>query len=772
MSSSSNTPRVPLYDRLPEIYRQRDLEQDPSGQLQAYLSILEDAFAAVHDNIRALYEDLFIETCDPWVVPYIGDLLGVSHLSGDPWTLRADVADTILLRRRKGTLHALELLAFDLTEWPAHCVELREVLAWCQHLNHQRPDIFSLTQAVSGTPRGGTAALRDPALLSLLGTPFDTFARTPDLKPIEFGVLRPNLPATAVYLWRLIAYQAPVSMPDARGAVTISSPPLGDAARSVHIDLEPTGKPIPLFNTAQASPSAEPPVLSKLDEVPGPIPTARLTSATPAGAPGRYITVNTYDASVSSLNSLTVTHLGLQFHLPVATFPADLWTFRGANLCAWEAGLLPPLRNREIVIDPRIGRVVFGVETDAEANALLDDLLVTWTYGTPGPVGAQPIPSEYPAGWVDGVIEKRTVRFRDDPLGLQHALNNLDAATGPVEIEIDDSMTHSLDLSPVAGVATENGIVTLRLKFPLLIRASSGNRPVIRLATPLAFRPVQVLAGGGETQDQVDAAVANLKVRLEGLYINGDNLAAGTPLVARAALHRLEVANCTLDPGSILQLSGTRSAAVPGMSLDARFGFADDAEFEAFKVLPQIVMYRSISGPLLMESSYGLNLQQCIIDAGAGVDEDATSRFAISSAADTANQYGPVFSFSAVTLFGRTRTRSACGSGGIFCHALQVENNQVGCIQFSYFSAESNQLPQNYACITGAELRFTAECFNQSGYAQLAFDSDQRIRESGPNDDAMGAYGFLLEAHKWRNLQIRFREFIPAGVRAEILPVT
>jgi hypothetical protein len=36
----------------------------------------------------------------------------------------------------------------------------------------------------------------------------------------------------------------------------------------------------------------------------------------------------------------------------------------------------------------------------------------------------------------------------------------------------------------------------------------------------------------------------------------------------------------------------------------------------------------------------------------------------------------------------------------------------------------------------------------------------------------MGAFGFLLEAHKWRNLQIRYREFMPLGVRPLLIAVT
>src|SRR5207247_7398762 len=127
-------------ERLPELYRTRDAEQSPPDLMRAYLGVVEKAFSAVHENIESLYHDLFIDTCDDWVIPYLADLLGTSHLAGDPWTLRADVADTIALRRRKGTLGAIELLAYNLTRWGAHCVELRENLLWNQHLNHQRPD--------------------------------------------------------------------------------------------------------------------------------------------------------------------------------------------------------------------------------------------------------------------------------------------------------------------------------------------------------------------------------------------------------------------------------------------------------------------------------------------------------------------------------------------------------------------------------------------------------------------------------------------------------
>jgi hypothetical protein len=104
---------------------------------------------------------------------------------------------------------------------------------------------------------------------------------------------------------------------------------------------------------------------------------------------------------------------------------------------------------------------------------------------------------------------------------------------------------------------------------------------------------------------------------------------------------------------------------------------------------------------------------------------------------------------------------------------LEVLNDQRGCLKFSYFSNRGDRLPPNHGCVKGTDaLYFTSDSFEQPAYGQLAHTTDFRIRERGPRDDAMGAFGFLLEAHKWRNLQIRYREFMPVGIRPLLIPVT
>src|SRR5438067_4482866 len=164
-----------LYDLLPAVYREQDADQ--GFALRALLRIVSGQVDVVEQDVAGLWNDLFIETCKPWVIPYIGDLVS-NDLLYDPSRIdaqdtaaalftdlrgpdlrppvairtRADVANTIYYRRRKGTLPMLEELARDVTGWAAHAVEFLELLGWTQHLEHLRPqagwfDLRSLERA-------------------------------------------------------------------------------------------------------------------------------------------------------------------------------------------------------------------------------------------------------------------------------------------------------------------------------------------------------------------------------------------------------------------------------------------------------------------------------------------------------------------------------------------------------------------------------------------------------------------------------------------------
>ena len=789
-----NEKRVPLYDRLPEIYRIRDQEQNPPGQLQAYLALGEEVFGEIHQNIEQLYHDLFIETCDDWAIPYIGDLLGVSPLKGEAWTLRADVADTIALRRRKGTLASIERLTYNLTQWGVHCVELLENLVWNQHLNHQRPDRggtppYGLSTVNRFTPiRGGTVTLRDPAMLSLLNKPFDPFAHVTDVKPPAWGNIRYNLPNLAIFLWRLEDYRVQAAKPVWRKTTTKTdtTDTTTEASHLVKFDIHPLGRPVCLFNTYQFEPDRQPPIVTELDETPGPIPMARLTEESEAGRPEKYVAIDTYKPGEPAIASRKLSEVGLQLHLPAPTFTADTWSdarpdgwkIRGANLCAWENGLSSSVKKREIIIDPVIGRLLFWVSSPEEAKALKEHLLVTYTYGAVGPVGAHPT-SRFPIPKIwqgKSAIVKKVNLLSNPSVSLQDALNEAlnpqaDKELGPILIEIQDSQTHLLDLRGIPGAIEEDGGRNLQVEHPLFIRAADSQRPIIQLKQPLRFRPKDV------------TVAENLIVRLEGLYLtrykSDDNSAesfpAKAPLIARAAINKLEIVNCTLDPGGFIQFDGSRAPSHQAAGLREPYGFQDFKEENAFEQTPEIVIQRTITGPLHIDRGYKLSLKDSIIDAG----KDAETEFAVAGTDKPKPQdelvggWGPPTSVEGITVFGRMRVESIHGRGGIWVHRLEVLNDQQDCLKFSYFSDRGDRLPPHHACVKGTDsLYFKSDSFEQPAYGQLTHTTDFRIRERGPRDDAMGAFGFLLEAHKWRNLQIRYREFMPIGIRPLLIPVT
>jgi hypothetical protein len=184
-----------LYELLPAIYRIRDGDQGES--LKALLSVIAEQTAVLEENLDQYYDDQFIETCAEWVVPYIGDLIGNRTLHGVAprvTSRRAEVANTIAYRRRKGTATMLEQLARDVTGWPARVVEFFQLLATTQFMNHLRPQNHYAPD------------LRQWENLERLNTAFDSVAHTVEVRRIATDGGRYNIPNIGIFLWRLGAY--------------------------------------------------------------------------------------------------------------------------------------------------------------------------------------------------------------------------------------------------------------------------------------------------------------------------------------------------------------------------------------------------------------------------------------------------------------------------------------------------------------------------------------------------------------------------------------
>jgi hypothetical protein len=204
-----------IYRLLPSVYRVRDAEQ--GEPLRELLEVIAEQVNVLAESMEQLYDDWFVETCAEWVAPDIA-------------SPRAEVANTIRYRRRKGTVPVLEQLALDVTGWPARAVEFFELLVTTQFMNHIRLHARA------------TANLRDEGLLELAGSfqagAFDSFAHTAEMRRIPTRAGRYNIQNVGLFLWRVNAFRLVRS-------------PLVDAddpAQGLRYRFDALGTDKPLFN--------------------------------------------------------------------------------------------------------------------------------------------------------------------------------------------------------------------------------------------------------------------------------------------------------------------------------------------------------------------------------------------------------------------------------------------------------------------------------------------------------------------------------------------
>lgn len=240
-----------LWNLLPAVYRSLDTDQfETFGPLREVVNRLGAQAAILRRSIDRMWEDQSIETCDDWVIPYIGDLLATNLVPNlDAAGQRLDVAKTIYYRRRKGTLAVLEEVAANITGWDAKVVEFFRRLARTRHgldpaiglASVQNATIAQLQLAqglvgtLTGTPIGGTARLTNVYGATKAQSPFDEFFHTADFRFGTGQVGWYSIPRLGVFLWRLESFLV--------GPVT----PVPVQGCPGWYTFDPTGRKVPLF---------------------------------------------------------------------------------------------------------------------------------------------------------------------------------------------------------------------------------------------------------------------------------------------------------------------------------------------------------------------------------------------------------------------------------------------------------------------------------------------------------------------------------------------
>ncbi|HEV7784593.1 MAG TPA: hypothetical protein VGQ28_04595, partial [Thermoanaerobaculia bacterium] len=436
-----------LYELLPAVYRQRDAELADGlglkqGPLRDLIEIVARQAIVLEQDIFQLYENWFIETCEPWLVPYIGDLIGVRG-TGGAGSRRAEVANTLGYRQAKGTAAMLEQLARDVTGWPARVVEYFERLETTQYANHIRP-----------------ANLRTPDLrrtneLELLGGPFETANHTAEVRRIAIEAGRYNIMNAGLFLWRLQAY--PLEKVTPRPTLAPFTQPQSNFTFNV------LGLDEPLFNAPAAEASAS--HIAEEINVPAPI-RRRALNASLASYYGKGLSLEIWPEWTPATGSQKpLDPLG-----PEDVVACDLTDWNRAH-------------PDKVAVDPVLGRLSFPTAKDPAK------VRVSYSYGFSDDLGGGSYRRDASFTQIEGEghfwvgLVDYPERLPPDIQAflfstIQAALDawkGLGKDQGSAVIEILDSATYTEDLS----------IPLIPEKKRLEIRAANEQRPALRLSKEL-----------------------------------------------------------------------------------------------------------------------------------------------------------------------------------------------------------------------------------------------------------------------------------------------
>lgn len=345
-----------LYDLLPAIYRIRDAEH--GFPLRALMDVIAQQAVAIDENLAQLYDDLFVETAAGWAVPYIGDLIGVRGVydrTTKAASARAEVANTIGYRRRKGTAAMLEQLARDVTGWNARAVEFFQRLITSQHVNHIRP-------ANHAAPD-----LRAWEDLERHDTAFDPIARSGEVRRIGSGRGKYNIPNIGLFVYRINAYPLTRS-PAAK---------LNNAAGDHRYFFDPLKRNAPLFN----DPVTEDEITSLAQPINVPMPISRrVLHEDIAAVQALLLAGETAESSFYATTRDRSLCIETDAPVPVNQIVVCDLSDDGAN---WAHQPKPGT----VAVDPQLGRLAFGTAPARPPR-------VSFHYGFSADMGG----GEYPRG--------------------------------------------------------------------------------------------------------------------------------------------------------------------------------------------------------------------------------------------------------------------------------------------------------------------------------------------------------------------------------------
>ena len=761
-----------LYELLPAVYRQRDAEQ--GWPLRALLRVIAEQVDVVEEDIEQLYENWFIETCQDWVVPYIGDLIGYRpvHEAGEPGDMtaprerernrilisRREVANTVRYRRRKGTLALLERLARDVAGWPARAVEFYELLGWAQAINHLRLE------------RGRTVDLRQSDALDRLDGPFDELAHTVDVRAVNSHRTPGwhNVPSVGLFIWRLRAY-----------SVTETPAYCAEDIGPHCYTFSVLGNDTPLYTRAE--PELAPTQIADEKKLPVPIRRRAFEERT-----GDY-----YGADDDGRTKSFRIWEGVPPEKPI-----DSERIVATDLSDWKCR---PQRG-QVAVDPALGRITFP-----PGQLPTRGVWVSYRYGFSANIGGgeydRPLsqPQEhtlYRVGRDEG-FEEISDALRQWQTDLEGAGEDGKETRRNAVIEITDS-----------GVYVEQINVELAADQTLQLRAANRARPVLRLLDWQTGRPdsltVRMEPGAHFTLDGLLVTGRGIHTRhkpsdepKEASEKEGQKEEGRESLQARDKRSGVHIRHATLVPGWTI-----------GPDCEPRR--PTEASLELFNLSAPhrtacVTIEHSIVGSIQVQQDeveaepIEIRISDSILDA-TNSEREALG-------APSWPLAHAVLTVARSTVFGQIQTHAIdLAENSIFVGRIRVGRRQRGCMRFCYVTLGS-RTPRRYRCqpdlaeraielelhraaaeagrhempsqeeveaAKGRERQRVRPQFNSTRYGtptycQVSHSCADEIVRGADDESEMGVFHDLYHPQRAANLRTRLDEYTPAGAEAGVI---
>lgn len=716
----AGTAAAHLWQLLPAVYRLRDGEA--GGVLAELLDVFGDQLEVLAEELAQLYDDQFVETAAPWATPYVGGVVGYRPIHGvvpEVVSPRAEVANTVAYRRRKGTAAVIEQLARDVTGWPARVYESFERVATTQYLNHTRPHAAA------------SAGLRDHEALHHIvqqGAAFDDLAHTAHARPLastwrerrgRYGIVK-----VPIFLWRtqpVLIERSPLA-PD----------PSADGRR---FRFDPLGADVRLFSQPRIETDiahlAEPP------DVPQPLTVRWAADHAPA------VYGPTMSRARRSIFLERQTGGGEPAPIPLAVVRfADLSDVPGGG-GAWAH---EPAAG-DVHIDPSLGRVWFGDPLAADER-----VLATFSIGMAVPVGAG------------------NRRRGDDPLPFPRRTAS---AGGSLQAELDLSQEAGTVLIVDSDRYAQSVTITALTPDPtagdddaaVCLAADAVARPSLELSSPL----------------RLDMA-AKSTVVLDGLLVSGAPVVLDEIDPPDRERRTIVIRDTTLVPGITRTTTGA-PASPTGASLIVLDPFACvriersvmgpiiAVEGAAIEIVDSIVDASSRTG-VAITGRDGTSPRSVSSVADWETGDGTAAAGDLDIVASTV-----VGSIRCIRLdASNSLLVAAPAAGDPRPHPVHAERKQQGCVRYS-FLPDGSRTGRRFHCTPrpddplavqrASRPRFGSMRYGDHDYLRLHEGTSDRIRLGADDEGEMGVTHRLYAPQREANLRIRLDEYLRFGLAAD-----